>query len=183
MTMSKGKYPNLDRRYPGEGNAQREADQRGEEIRKLAPSRATVLLTSGSPETKASVARALHDSSPRRHPPVVAVNCAGLPAGAVEEVLFGAPSYGPVAPASACCPPLGAVGQAERGTLYVAAIDALPLGVQPRFLRFLDEARAVRVVVSSDADFTALTRLGCFRADLAERLSLVRVDLSDAGTV
>jgi DNA-binding NtrC family response regulator len=183
MTMLKGKYPSLERMYPGEDVGGCEPSPWEEEISRLGPSRATVLLVGGSPETKARVARALHDRSPRGHQPFVQVDCAVLQEEAVEQALFGAPSYGTISPVCHQGRPPGAVVQAERGTLYVAAIDALPLGAQPRFLRFLDETRVVRVVVSSDADFITLQSRGRFRADLAERLSLVWVDLSDRGEV
>lgn len=178
MTELKKKYPSRERKYPGEDVGPCVARELEEKISRLGPSRATVLLVGGSSETKARVARALHDRSPRGHQPYVHLDCALLQQDAVEEILFGAPSYGPTPPVRAEGRPPGAVVQAERGTLYVAAIDALPLTVQPRFLRFLDETRAVRVVASSDADFGALECRGRFRADLAERLSLVRVDLS-----
>ena len=150
-----------------------------DEISRLAPSRATVLIVGGTPEMKVGLARALHERSPRAVQPFVAVDCTAFASEVLEDVLFGGPLY---SARVASDPPLerrGAVNDAQRGTLYVANVDALPMTLQARFLRFLDVSYTLRVVASSDTDLVALARPGRFRADLAERLSLVRVVLSE----
>ncbi|MBV9950244.1 MAG: sigma 54-interacting transcriptional regulator [Myxococcales bacterium] len=198
MTTPKGKYPIRERRYPSGGSAPdgRHPEARStrappaagsllgqeETIRRLAPSRATVLLLGGSADAKALAARALHDRSPRAHHPFAAVDCSGLPPADLEEALFGEGPFGR-SPVRDRPLPDGAIQRAEHGTLHVAAVDALPLGLQPRFLRFLDEPRAVRVVASCDVDLATLTRRGAFRADLGERLALVCVHLSSEAAV
>jgi DNA-binding NtrC family response regulator len=178
MTTPNGRYPNPGRRYPTDGSPPDGSPPRDDPIRRLAPSRATVLLVGGSGKAKMRVARALHARSPRAPHPFVTIDCAALPPDAVEEALFGEVAYGGPSPLTSSRDPGGATRAAERGTLYVAAIDRLPLRVQPRFLRFLDEPRAVRVVASCDVDLVAAACEGGFRADLAERLALVRVDLA-----
>jgi two-component system C4-dicarboxylate transport response regulator DctD len=137
-----------------------------------------VLLVNGTSAEKALVARELHDRSPRQARPFVAVDCAQLAPSVLGEVLFGHPADGVPAHWREESTPRGAIRDAQGGTLYVANIDALPMVLQPRFLRFLDDAHAVRVCASSDADLAALAREGRFRADLAERLLLVCFDLS-----
>ena len=79
------------------------------------------------------------------------------------------------------CPTPGAIYQAGEGTLYVASIDELPLLVQPRFLRFLDQERKARVIASAEQRLLARVAQGHFRLDLAERLTLVELVLPGAG--
>lgn len=139
------------------------------ELRRLAPSRVTVLMVGGTPSLKKDAARALHELSPRAGAPFVCFDCAGHDAEAIELSLFGGPAYRPSQ--------AGAVHAAETGTLYVRRVDELPLLMQPRFLRFLDQEKRVRVVVCSDADLELRVRERQFRADLGERLTLVRLVL------
>jgi hypothetical protein len=137
------------------------------EVRRLGPSRVTVLLVGESSQLIAGVARALHERSGRAQQPFVSFDCRALPAVAVELELFGGPDHrGSVG---------GAVRDAGSGTLHVAAIDELPLLIQPRFLRFLDEDKRVRVVVSTALDLQACVERGRFRRDLGERLTLVQL--------
>ncbi len=183
MTRPNGRYPNHKRIYPSKGSTPFDASYREEAIRRLAPSRATVLLVGGSSIEKSFVAHALHDRSPRVQGPFVVVDCAATAANSLEEVLFGELFYGVTSRSPAAGPPRAAVRDAERGTLYIAAIDILPMPLQPRFLHFLDEAVAIRVVASSDGDLLGLASQGRFRPDLAERLSLVCVYLSGRSVV
>ncbi|MFO0734788.1 MAG: sigma 54-interacting transcriptional regulator [Labilithrix sp.] len=142
-----------------------------EEIRRLAPSRATVLVVGGGRVAQARVARALHERSARASAPFVAVDCEVVAPDDVEVALFGGPCY--VAEAR------GAVHAAHGGTLYVAAVHDLPLPLQPRFLAYLDQSLSSRgrVVVSTDVELIQRARAARFRRDLAERLDLVRVVL------
>jgi DNA-binding NtrC family response regulator len=100
-------------------------------------------------------------------------DCAGLACDAIEQELFGGPAYSHEAQ--------GAVHTAETGTLYVVAIDELPLLMQPRFLRFLDQDKLVRVVTSTRQDLLARIEQGHFRRDLGERLMLVELPLPESG--
>lgn len=137
------------------------------ELRRLAPSRVTVLMVGGTPSLKQDAARALHELSPRAGAPFICFDCAGHDAEAIELSLFGGPAYRRSSQ--------GAIHAAETGTLYVRRVDELPLLMQPRFLSFLDQEKQVRVVVCSEADLELRVRERQFRADLGERLTLVRL--------
>jgi DNA-binding NtrC family response regulator len=139
------------------------------QIERLAPSRVTVLLLGGTPAARAAVARALHDRSGRCDEPFVALDCTALSGEELERRLFGGPMTEPAA--------RGLVHQMARGTLYVAAVDALPVLLQPRFLSFLERDRKVRVVTSARLDLGGLVRDGRFRSDLGERLLVVQLVL------
>lgn len=143
-----------------------------EELSRLAPSRATVLLVGGDPAVQIAVGRALHERSGRAALPFIVFDCSGLDSDQVELGLFGGPAYVPAT--------RGAVRRAEAGTLYVATVDELPQLLQPRFLRFLDEDRKARVVASAVGDLLWRVEHGHFRADLAERLTLVELVLPEA---
>lgn len=175
MTTPKPPYPNGQRMYPNAGpHIQTPAGSISEpafeaELYRLAPSRVTVLLVGGSRDFKAAVARALHDRSPRAPHPFVAFECLGSDSETVELELFGGPAHLPAA--------ASAIQRTESGTLYVARIDQLPLLLQPRFLRFLDQERTSRVVAATETDLTAAVERGHFRLDLAERLTLVELVL------
>lgn len=177
MTTPNGRHPKLEGTYPADEPAP--FASREEAIERLAPSRATILLVGGSSLEKSSAAQALHCRSPHAHGPFIAVDCAVAATSQLDEILFGEPLYGVTSRRPGQNAPQAAIQDAERGTLYVATIDMLPMPLQPRFLHFLDEASSVRVLVSSDRSLGALARHGRFRADLAERLSLVCVDLSN----
>jgi DNA-binding NtrC family response regulator len=175
MSSPPDRYPNDERKYPN--------DQPGlpspplqpafeAELYRLAPSRVTVLLVGGSTALKGLVALALHERSTRAAEPFVALDCRGLDSDTVELELFGGPIY---ATAREC-----AIQRAGEGTLYVASIDELPLLVQPRFLRFLDQDRKARVVASADQSLLTRAAQGHFRLDLAERLTLVELVLPGA---
>jgi hypothetical protein len=139
------------------------------ELRRLAPSRVTVLLEGGSVSSRMDAARALHELSARVSAPFVAFDCAAQDSDAIELHLFGGPAY--LGSAG------GAIRLAETGTLYVSTIDELPLLMQPRFLRFLDQEKRVRVVASANDDLEAHVQRGLFRADLGDRLTLVKLVL------
>ena len=175
MTSPKTRYPNATQQEPnaepGAPTAPVSAEPAFEpQLDRLAPSRGTVLLVGGTPAVQQAVARALHERSPRRDEPFVVFDCRGLASDAVELGLFGGPAHAPAV--------LGAIQRTHVGTLYVATIDELPLLTQPRFLRFLDQERHARVVASSATDLALQVEQGHFRFDLADRLSLVELFLS-----
>lgn len=172
MTTPKDQYPKDAPRYPNlEPAGMVPAREPGfeSELYRLAPSKVTVLLVGGSEDLKRAIAQALHDRSPRASRPFVVFDCGGLDSDAIELRLFGGPAYAPASD--------GAIQRADTGTLYVATVDELPLLVQPRFLRFLDQDRQARVVASANHELATQVERGHFRLDLAERLSLVELVL------
>jgi DNA-binding NtrC family response regulator len=175
MSPPRDQYPNPGRRYPAAAPEPAESTRPSfgpgveAELHRLAPSRVTVLLLGADARELQEVAMALHERSPRARSPFITFACEGLDAAQVELGLFGGPAHEP--------PAGGAIAHTAAGTLYVAAIDELPLLVQPRFLRFLDQERRIRVVASSPRDLPELVRQGQYRLDLAERLSLVTLAL------
>ncbi|MEZ4375032.1 MAG: sigma 54-interacting transcriptional regulator [Polyangiaceae bacterium] len=172
MPRPKDDYPSHPHPYPNDGAFSLPVDL---ELSKLAPSRATVLVIGGAPELRQAAAIALHQRSPRRSSPFVAFHCRAHPSSDVGRELFGGPPH----EASLVG---GAVERARSGTLYLADIDALPAVEQPRFLRFLDQERAARVVVSSAVELSGQVSLGKLRLDLAERLMAIELLLADDGT-
>lgn len=142
-----------------------------EELSRLGPSRVTILLIGGDASARLAAARALHRRSPRAQLPFLSYDCSGLDSSQIELGLFGGPDYVPANQ--------GAIQRAGGGTLYIAAIDELPLLEQPRLLRYLDQACDTRVVASTLSDLLSRVEQGHFRLDLAERLSLIELVLQD----
>lgn len=175
MSSPEDQYPKADRKYPDDEPAAPELpsfdSELDDELSRLAPSRATVLLIGGDPTVQLEVAKALHQRSPRAPLPFVCFDCGGLDSEQVALGLFGGPAYARAV--------RGAIQRADAGTLYVAAIDELPQIEQPRFLRFLDQDRKARVVASAAGDLLWRVEHGHFRLDLAERLTLVELVLPD----
>lgn len=179
MSSPKDRYPNHGWRYPDAEPVPLESIRPSfgprveADIQRLAPSRVTVLLVGGDARQRHALAVALHERSPRARCPFVALSCEGLDFAEIERDLFGGPAHEPASG--------GAIAQTAAGTLYVARIDALPLLVQPRFLRFLDQDRRARVVACSARELGGLVQTGEYRLDLAERLSLVELALPGRG--
>ncbi len=158
-----------------------------EQVRHIAPTRATVLIE-GEPGTgKGLLAQAIHQNSPRKGERFVWVHCAALAPEAMEGELFGrAPE--PRAGAAAAAAP-GRFEQADGGTLYLDDVGLLPAAVQVRLLRLLHDRsfepaggagtlRAdVRLIAATPRDLGPEVRAGRFRADLHERLGVVRVQM------
>jgi DNA-binding NtrC family response regulator len=133
-------------------------------IARVAPTRVTVLIDGGSSEERASVARALHDHSPRSAATFTVCDCATLEPQELERLLSTAVT---------ASSPRGL----GLGTLHIANVDAMALWQQPGFLGFLDGARRPRVVVSARVDLATAARAGRFWPPLQERLFLVRIAL------
>jgi DNA-binding NtrC family response regulator len=164
-----------------------------EQVRHIAPTRATVLLE-GEPGTgKGVLAQAIHQNSPRRGERFVWVSCAALAPEAIEGELFGVePGVAAPAGTGAATGAGGTPGrfeQADGGTLYLEDVGLLPPPVQVRLLRVLHDRsferaggtgtlRAdVRLIAGTARDLAPDVRGGRFRADLYERLSVVRVQM------
>jgi formate hydrogenlyase transcriptional activator len=145
----------------------------------VAPTNATVLIQGETGTGKELIARAIHRLSPRRHAPFVTVNCAAIPSGLLESELFG---HVRGAFTGALTPTVGRVQLAHTGTLFLDEIGDLPLEVQPKLLRFLQEHTFeklgsphtmrvdVRVVAATYQGLLHLVRERRFRADLYYRL-------------
>ncbi len=155
-------------------------------VKRVAPSDATVLLGGESGSGKEMVARALHRASRRAKGPCVAVNCAALTETLIESELFG---HEKGAFTGATEKKAGRFEMADKGTLFLDEVGELPLGLQTKFLRVLEERRFervggqksievdVRVVAATNRDLSEMVRRGTFREDLFYRLSVIQVDV------
>ena len=155
-------------------------------LERVAPTESTVLLTGESGTGKELFARAIHALSPRREGPCVAVNCAAIPEALLENELFG---HEKGAFTGADRRQQGRFEMAERGTLFLDEIGELPLAVQGKVLRVLEERtfervgggrtqRAeVRLVAATNRDLQAMAESGAFRSDLFFRLNVFPIEL------
>ena len=153
-------------------------------IEKIAPADVTTLITGETGTGKEVLARALHDLSPRRNKPFAAINCAAIPENLLESELFG---YEKGAFTGASQSKQGKVEMAHGGTLFLDEIGDMPLPLQIKMLRFLQErviervggVRSipvdVRVVAATHQDLEALINKQWFREDLYYRLSEITV--------
>ena len=155
-------------------------------VERLAPTRATILLAGESGTGKELAARALHQLSPRRERPFVAVNCAAIPETLIESEFFGVERG---AYTGADRTRAGRFESADSGTLFLDEVGELPLALQPKLLRVLQEGRFarvggaaelavdVRVVAATNRDLAAEVAAGRFREDLYYRLNVVPLEL------
>ena len=153
-------------------------------IEKVAPTNATVLLLGESGTGKEVLARAVHTQSPRAEKPFVAINCAAIPDTLLESELFG---YEKGAFTGAVKQTQGKFEHANGGTLFLDEIGDMPLSLQAKLLRFLQDRVVeriggrerypvdVRVVCATNKDLPNLIKDGGFREDLYYRISEVTV--------
>jgi two-component system NtrC family response regulator len=153
-------------------------------IEKVAPTSATTLLLGESGTGKELLARAIHTLSPRARKPFVAINCAAIPETLLESELFG---YEKGAFTGAVKQTIGKVETADGGTLFLDEIGDMPLALQAKLLRFLQERVVervggreevpvdVRVVCATNQDLDACIRDQRFRQDLFYRISEITI--------
>lgn len=155
-------------------------------IERVAPSDATVLLLGDSGTGKEVLARALHQLSPRASERFVAINCAAIPENLLESELFG---YEKGAFTGATRQTIGKIEHAHKGTLFLDEIGDLPMSLQAKLLRFLQErtverlgGRAeipvdIRVLGATNQKLDHLIKAGDFREDLYYRISEISVNI------
>ncbi len=155
-------------------------------IRLAAQSDVTVYFHGESGTGKELAARAIHQQSNRRKGPFVAVNCAAIPADIMESELFG---HVRGAFTGAVRDAVGLIAMANGGTVFLDEIGDLPLSLQSKLLRFLEERRVrpvggaedrpvdVRIVTATHRDIAERTRTGEFREDLYYRIRVFQIDL------
>ena len=156
------------------------------EVARVAPVDSAVLIQGETGTGKELIARAIHDSSPRRNHHFVALNCAAIPGALLESELFG---HERGAFTGACSQTKGRFQMADGGTLFLDEIGDMPLELQPKLLRALQEREFerlgsgqtvqvnVRVVAATNHDLAQLVSKKLFRADLFYRLNVIPICL------
>ena len=170
-------------RIVGEHASIREISQ---QIQRIAATDSTALLLGESGTGKELFARAIHHLSNRREQPFVALNCAAIPEGLVENELFG---HERGAFTGAGARKVGKIDLAHHGTLFLDEIGELPLSIQAKLLRVLEERHFervggtqlievdVRIVVATNRDLQKLMQEKLFREDLYFRISAVPITI------
>ena len=155
-------------------------------VLRVAPTRATVLLTGESGVGKDLIARAIHYHSPRKDRPLVKINCTALPENLMESELFGY-EKGAFTGATASKP--GKFEQADTGTVFLDEIGDVPAPIQVKLLRVLQEREFerlgsnktlhvdVRMIAATNQDLRAALEQGTFREDLYYRLNVVPLEI------
>jgi DNA-binding NtrC family response regulator len=153
---------------------------------RVAQSDASVLITGESGTGKEVAARLVHEQSGRKLGPFVAINCAAMPENLLEAELFGY-SKGAFTDAKAANP--GLLQRTNGGTLFLDELGDMPLGLQPKLLRALEQREArpvggateiafdVRIIATTNRDLETAVEDGRFREDLYYRLNVIRVVL------
>ncbi len=153
---------------------------------RVAASNATVLLRGESGTGKELIAKAIHYNSPRANFPLIKVNCAALPEALLESELFG---HEKGAFTGAVRASKGLFARADGGTVFLDEIGDMPLGIQAKFLRVLQERQVtplggdrslsvdVRVIVATNKDLDKQVAQGLFRDDLYYRIHVIPVVL------
>jgi formate hydrogenlyase transcriptional activator len=156
------------------------------QVETVAATPTTVLVRGETGTGKERIARAIHELSPRRQRTLVKVNCAAIPAGLLESELFG---HERGAFTGAIAQRVGRFELADGGTLFLDEVGDIPLELQPKLLRVLEEQAFerlggahtkqvdVRVVAATNRDLEAMVEAGTFRSDLYYRLNVFPIVL------
>jgi len=155
-------------------------------VQTVAPSQATVLILGETGTGKELIARAVHRMSSRREASFIKLNCAAIPTGLLESELFG---HEKGAFTSAVSQKLGRLELADKGTLFLDEVGDIPLELQPKLLRVLQDKEFerlggtrtirvnVRIVAATNRDLAKSVASGDFRSDLFYRLHVFPVRL------
>ncbi|MGP7734943.1 sigma-54-dependent transcriptional regulator [Oceanimonas smirnovii] len=155
-------------------------------VQSVASSPADILLMGETGSGKDLLARYIHEHSPRRNKNFVAINCGGMPENLIESELFG---HEKGAFTDAKERRIGKLEHAHGGTLFLDEIESMPMSLQIKLLRVLEERAIerlgsnrlipldIRIIAATKANLRALADAGDFREDLYYRLNVVRIDI------
>jgi len=155
-------------------------------VEKVAPSKTSVVITGPSGTGKEVIARAIHNLSPRRDKPFIAINCSAIPATLMESEIFG---HEKGAFTGADQRRLGCFELANGGTLFLDEVGELPVELQAKFLRVIEEEKLrrlggkseiavdVRVICATHRNLKRQIEAGAFREDLYFRLNVFSIEL------